>query len=66
MANTNCPNCGAPDFPQKEGEFCEKCGFKNTTFKKDSEGYLIFCDDCGFHRSTFCDDHPREHQKIIS
>lgn len=61
-----CPNCGAPDFPVKENEHCESCGYKNTKFKKEEDTWLIFCEGCGYHRSTFCNDHPREKQKVIS
>jgi hypothetical protein len=60
----NCPNCGEDHFPEKAGEFCEKCGYQNTTFKKEGETYLIFCPGCGFHRSTFCEEHPRDKQEI--
>lgn len=57
-----CPNCGAPNFPEKENEYCEKCGFQNVKFKQEQSTLLIFCEGCGYHRTSWCDDHPREKQ----
>ena len=59
-----CPNCGDTEFHKvKDGENCEKCGYKNSKFKVEPDCYFIYCRGCGFHRTTKCTDHPPEMQE---
>lgn len=63
--DTNCPNCGSPDWSEKEGHECRKCGYKNIKTTKLDEATLVFCEKCACTYLDGCKVHDASVQKKV-